>query len=91
MSGVMVLAGKAGLPVVGTAEGEIGRLIVEHHLGAAVNIEKPGEVAHAINGMFNAVLRMEIGQRARQVFADHTVENFGTDVLMAFDDLPEHH
>jgi glycosyltransferase involved in cell wall biosynthesis len=89
MSGVMVLAGKAGLPVVGTAEGEIGRLIVEYRLGTAVNIDNPGEVAQAMNAMLDDVLRMEIGQRARQVFADHTVENFGTNVLMAFDDLPK--
>lgn len=85
MSGVLVLAGRAGLPVVGTIEGEIGKLIIEHNLGVAVAISSPTEVACALELMLDADRRLQIGKCARIAFADHTVENFGRTVLGAFD------
>ena len=85
MSGVMVLAGRAGLPLVGTKDGEIGRLITEHGIGVVAVIEQPGDVAQALRNLCDARRRITMGQRAQMAFAEHTPENFGTSVLSAFD------
>jgi glycosyltransferase involved in cell wall biosynthesis len=81
MSGVLVLAGRAGLPVVGTSEGEIGRLIAEYRFGIAARIDRQAEVISALRAMLDAGTRTAMGQRALSAFADHTVENFGASVL----------
>jgi glycosyltransferase involved in cell wall biosynthesis len=85
MSGVLVLAGRNGLPVIGTSDGEIGRMIAKHGLGIAARIHEPKSVAHALRVMLNESVRSEMGGKARVVFARHTVENFGTSVLGEFD------
>jgi glycosyltransferase involved in cell wall biosynthesis len=85
MSGVLVLAGRAGLPVIGTRDGEIGRLVETHQLGAVAAIEQPSDIARALWRLRDATMRHEMGQRARSVFAAHSVENFGDTVLAAFD------
>jgi glycosyltransferase involved in cell wall biosynthesis len=85
MSGVMVLAGRAGLPVIGTVDGEIGRLITKHGLGAVAKIDEPAEVARALRVLRDRTARAEMGNRAQLTFASHTVENFGTSILAAFD------
>jgi glycosyltransferase involved in cell wall biosynthesis len=86
MSGVLVLAGRAGLPVIGTVDGEIGRLITKHALGVVARIERPTEVAIAMHAMLDSSLREDMGRRARIAFENHTVEDFGVRVLAAFDD-----
>ena len=85
MSGVLVLAGRAGLPVVGTAEGEIGRLITRHALGTVARIDHRTEVANALRELLDGATRMEMGRRAEIAFENHTVENFGARILSAFD------
>ncbi len=85
MSGVLVLAGKAGLPTVGTSQGEIGRLIIRHAMGAAARIDRPTEVAIALRKLLDGATRMEMGRRAKIAFDNHTVEGFGERVLSAFD------
>jgi glycosyltransferase involved in cell wall biosynthesis len=85
MSGVLVLAGKAGLPVIGTDQGEIGRLITEHSLGRAVRIDQQTEVAMALRAMLEDDKRVEMGRRSKAAFEYHTVEGFGDSVLSAFD------
>jgi glycosyltransferase involved in cell wall biosynthesis len=85
MSGVLVLAGRNGLPVIGTSDGEIGRMIAKHGLGIAARIHDPKSVAHALRAMLNESVRSEMGGKARVVFALHTVENFGASVLGEFD------
>lgn len=84
MSGVLVLAGKAGLPIIGTPEGEIGRLIAEHKLGVAANIDRPTEVYGALHAMLDARTRTEMGGNGHSAFASHTVANFGATVLAVF-------
>ena len=84
MSGVLVLAGRAGLPIVGTPEGEIGRLIAEYKLGIAANIDRPAEVYGALHAMLDARTRAEMGQKSRSAFAGHTVENFGANIMAVF-------
>jgi len=88
MSGVLVLAGRAGLPVIGTREGEIGRLVETHQLGAVAAIGQLSDIARALRRMRDATMRYEMGQRARRVFAAHSVDNFGDTVLATFDSQP---
>lgn len=85
MSGVLVLAGTAGLPVIGMNEGEIGRLISTHGLGAAAASDQSTDVARALRVMLESTGRREMGDNARRVFRDHTVERFGDTILTAFD------
>jgi glycosyltransferase involved in cell wall biosynthesis len=85
MSGVLVLAGKAGLPVVGSMEGEIGRLISKHAIGALARIEQPAEVAIALRTVLDRATRLDMGRRARLAFEHHDTESFGASVLSAFD------
>ena len=54
MSGVLVLAGAAGVPAVGTVLGEIGRLIGGHGLGAVAMDDSPREIARALGTMLDA-------------------------------------
>jgi glycosyltransferase involved in cell wall biosynthesis len=84
MSGVLVLAGKAGLPVIGTDIGEIGRLIRRHSLGLVAKIHRPDEVALALRRMLEAALREEMGRRSKAAFADHSIEVFGARVMAAY-------
>ena len=87
MSGVLVLAGKAGIPVLGTTEGEIGGLIAKYGLGVSARIDRPAEVASALHAMHDVRSRAEMGQRARSAFAGHTAESFGSGVMAAFHSL----
>lgn len=84
MSGVLVLAGMAGLPVIGTANGEIGQLISRHSLGEVVNIDSPTDVTRALRVMLDANHRLQIGRRAEFVFKSHSVENFKSKVFAAW-------
>jgi glycosyltransferase involved in cell wall biosynthesis len=85
MSGVLVLAGRAGLAVVGTNEGEIGRLIKRHSLGLTVHTNEPTEIIEALHVLYDGETRAEMGKRGRRAFETHTVENFGAMVLGAFE------
>ena len=85
MSGVLALAGRAGLPVLGTKDGEIGRLIESNGLGIIIALDRLAEIAQALRVMRNAATRKEFGERGRRHFATHTVDNFGDTVLSAFD------
>lgn len=85
MSGVLVLAGAAGLPVVATPRGEIGRLVEENALGQVALSESPADIAEALVGLLDEDTRIEAGRRIRLFFADHTVERFADTVLSAFD------
>jgi glycosyltransferase involved in cell wall biosynthesis len=85
MSGVLVLAGRAAVPVIGTSGGEIGKLIEEHGIGVAARIDRPTEVTRALRTLRGKGIRETMGRRAQLFFAGHTVENFGTSVLNGFD------
>jgi glycosyltransferase involved in cell wall biosynthesis len=85
MSGVMVLAGRAGLPMVGTDSGEIGRLIAATKLGVAARMDEPAEIVRAVQAMRDADARIAMGQRAKAAFAHHTVGSFGRQVMAALD------
>jgi len=84
MSGVLVLAGMAGLPIVGTNSGEIGHLIERHLIGVGVDIKRRDDVAGGLRRLLDSDTRRHMGSRGRKVFAGHTVENFGELVLDSF-------
>ena len=84
MSGVLVLAGRAGLPIVGSPVGEIGRIIAKYKLGIAARSDRPAEVKSALRALLDVRTRNEMGQRARAAFASHTVANFAAHVMGAF-------
>jgi glycosyltransferase involved in cell wall biosynthesis len=85
MSGVLVLAGRAGLPVIGSQGGEVGRMIEAHGLGVNTAIEQPADIVGALLEMREYSTRRSMGERGRRSFANHTVENFGDSVMRAFD------
>ena len=88
MSGVLVLAGRAGLPVVGTPVGEIGRLIVRYNIGITASIGSPTDVTSALRALLDVRTRIDMGRRARAAFAGHTVDDFAATVMGAFNSLP---
>ena len=85
MSGVMVLAGQASLPVIGANFGEIGYLISRYNFGIAVDIDQANDIAVAIDKLLNKESRQAMGNRGHSLFSTHTVENFGVTVLGSFD------
>jgi glycosyltransferase involved in cell wall biosynthesis len=84
MSGVLVLAGMAGLPVVGTNSGEIGHCIESYKMGVTVDVKGTVDLAAGLRRLVDGETRRHMGSRGRKAFAGHTVENFGELVLDAF-------
>jgi glycosyltransferase involved in cell wall biosynthesis len=84
MSGVLVLAGIAGLPVVGTKSGEIGDFIERYQMGVSVDVNRTEDLAAGLRRLLDGETRRCMGSRGRKAFAAHTVENFGDLVLDAF-------
>jgi glycosyltransferase involved in cell wall biosynthesis len=84
MSGVLVLAGMAGLPVIGTNRGEIGECIDSYKMGVGVDVQRTADLAAALRRLLDAETRRHMGSQGRKAFAGHTVENFGDIVLDAF-------
>ena len=81
MSGVLVLSGQAGLPVVACNAGEIGRLVLDYRLGSRVDVADPVDVGRGLAELGNEQKRTEIGVRAKQAFASYTPENLRRNVL----------
>ena len=84
MSGILVLAGMAGLPVIGTSGGEIGRFIESHKSGVGVDVKRRDDVAVGLRRLLDSETRRYMGSQGQKAFARHTVENFGDSVLNAF-------
>ena len=84
MSGVLVLAGMAGLPVVGTDAGEIGHCIDSYKLGVSVDLKSSAALAAGLRRLLDGDTRRHMGSEGQKAFASHTVENFGDVVLDAF-------
>ncbi len=76
-SGVMVQAGQAGLPVIGCAEGMIGRTIQGKRLGIILPLQDAQQTARAIQAFINDEATMKrCGENGRIAFASHTPKNF---------------
>src|SRR5690606_23421565 len=75
MSGVLVLAGLAGLPVVATDEGEVGAFVREHEMGALIDRAGVESVRAALAALADAPARARWGLRASTAVAEHTRAN----------------
>ena len=82
MSGVLVQAGKMGLPVLACEEGLIGWLTKQYASGLVIPASSPSAVATAISKLCrNATVAQEYGENGRRAYASHTLENFSKIVL----------
>jgi len=84
-SGVMVQAGRRGLPVLACREGHIGRAVEEDHLGVAVCVADPGQV---VGGLLKLARDLDgaaapYRERAMRRFAQHTPERFADAVCLS--------
>lgn len=82
MSGILVQAGRMGLPVIACKEGLIGWFTEKYELGVALNnLDKKG-VIDAINKLVQDKEKFfKYGNAARKCFAGHTTNNFVADIF----------
>jgi glycosyltransferase involved in cell wall biosynthesis len=74
MSGVLVLAGQAALPVIATDFGEIGVFVRRHRIGLLVDAEGDQSVRDALAALLNPALRNELGAQSLAALKGHTPE-----------------
>jgi len=75
-SGVLVLAGLAGLPVIGCVEGEIGFQVRRDALGEVVEVCKVDSVRAALARLSDPVRRGAYGANGQRIFASHSSARF---------------
>jgi glycosyltransferase involved in cell wall biosynthesis len=86
-SGVMVQAGRTGLPMIGCEEGMIGETIRNKFLGITVPIHDSRLVAEAVSRLTQDQARMrKYGENGQRAFVDPTPERF---IQRIFDGLLE--
>ena len=86
-SGVFVQSARAGLPLLACDEGLIGWLTRRYGCGLAVRVLDQAEVADALDRLASsASLRQELGGRAQQAFARHSIEDAGAVLAGALED-----
>lgn len=81
MSGVAVLAGQAGLPVIACARGEIGHLASTLGTGPVIDVDDPSAVQHAIEELTDARVRAAYAVCSSRAFLGHTPAAFAGAVL----------
>ncbi len=81
MSGVLALAGRAGLPVLGTRDGEIGYFIERYGTGKCVDVGSNEDIERALVDLRSPEVRNAAGEGGRNAFANHTPANLGRSVL----------
>lgn len=78
MSGVMVQAGRMGLPVIACREGLIGWTTRTYGLGIAIDVDDRPAVCNALLELHrDPKLARRLGQNGRQRFEHHTSSEFG--------------
>jgi len=83
-SGVLVQAGRAGLPVIGCREGIIGWTVERHRCGKVVDVENPAAVAAAVDELAGSgELRTVLGENGRSAFSGHSVHAAGERISRA--------
>ncbi len=86
MSGLLVQAASAGLPVIACEEGLIGWLTRRYRAGIVVSTSSPPTIARAIMELCNNPdLALEYGENGRLAYASHTQENVGRIMLDAIE------
>lgn len=83
MSGVLVLAGHARLPVVVADEGEIAEFVRAHDCGTLVEVAGTSTVCDALRRLHDEPARDELGRRLQAAVADHTPDNFKRELVAA--------
>lgn len=81
MSGVLVLAGMAGKPVISTASGLLGWYTKENNLGPTFDFNFRSDVVEALEKLINEGVRVECGINARNKFIDNNWLNFSKKIL----------
>lgn len=82
MSGVLVFAGRMGLPVLACVEGVIGRLTQKYVLGISVPISDKNRIINAIKKLAQDVHSTKsFGENGRRIFESHTPKNFSTAIF----------
>lgn len=88
-SGVMLQAGRSGLPVVATDEGVIGWLAARERLGPVVNPRDAAAVARAITMLAREpATRRAFGERGRAFAGSHTLDAFAQALADAIEGKP---
>jgi len=86
MSGVLVQAGKMGLPVIACEEGLIGWLTKQHQSGIVVSVSRPDSIARGVRELYDDPDRAkEYGNNGRLAYATHTVEHFSRIIVTALE------
>ncbi|MEK6801194.1 MAG: glycosyltransferase family 4 protein [Nitrospirota bacterium] len=86
MSGILVQAASAGLPVIACEEGLIGWLTRRYRAGIVVSTSSPPSIARAVKELCdNPELAHEYGENGRMAYASHTQENVGRIMLDAIE------
>jgi glycosyltransferase involved in cell wall biosynthesis len=87
MSGVMVQAGRMGLPTIACAEGLIGWMTRRLSSGLTVRVEDTAGVAEAISKLAeDRGLAETLGRNGRDYFRRHSVERFSARLLNALEE-----
>ena len=76
MSGVLVLAGRYGKPVLARKQGLIGWYVSTYGVGLFVD-QSPESVTNACMTLQSSQTREQIGQAGKLAFADHSWDHFG--------------
>jgi len=83
MSGVLVLAGQAALPVVATDFGEIGMFVRRHAIGLLVEAEGDASVRDALVALMDPALRRELGAQSHAALKEHTPQRLKQSLVAA--------
>lgn len=86
MSGVLVQAGRMGLPVLACREGLVAWLTKKHKLGIAVSLDDEGQIMQALRELSKSGPGSDKYAGGQIAFANHTPENFGRCILDAVAD-----
>jgi glycosyltransferase involved in cell wall biosynthesis len=81
VSGVMVAAGRAGLPMITSDEGEIGYLARTHGIGIAINPHDPNAIRDGLRLLLQPVVRQDCARAASAFFARHAPKDFAERLL----------
>ena len=82
-SGMLIRAGRYGVPVVANAEGEIGALVADRELGIVDRHDEQVLLDNIKALIASPALREAIAKRLREAFVDHTPEAFCDPVIRA--------
>ncbi len=84
MSGVLLQAGLAGLPVIACKQGLIGWFVQNHGLGEIVDATDPADIALSLQRLANEPqTRCSYGERGRRLAIDHAPQRFADNVCDA--------